>query len=74
MKKSRTAIFPLDTPPRLLYVRRVNEKIDGEIRCWLLKLLSENPRMTQGDLFTSTCRKYMGVRRIIPYRKTGLRM
>ena len=74
MKKSRTDIFPLDTPPRLLYVHPVNEKIDREIRCRLLKLLSENPRMTQGDLFTNVCRKYMRVRRIIPYRNTAPRL
>ena len=74
MKKSRTDIFPLDTPPRLLYVHPVNEKIDREIRCRLLKLLSENPRMTQGDLFTNACRKYMRVRRIIPYRNTAPRL
>ena len=50
MKKSRAGIFPLDAPPRHLYVHPVNKKIDREIRYRLLKLLSDNPKMTQRDL------------------------
>ena len=49
-EKSRTGIFSLDAPPRHLYVHPMNEKIDREIRYRLLKLLSENPKMTQRDL------------------------
>jgi EPS-associated MarR family transcriptional regulator len=48
--QKHAGLFPLDTSPRLLYVHRVNEKIDREIRYRLLKLLSENPKMTQRDL------------------------